>query len=151
VSCAGAGDLLKVPAWLAGQASRRFMWITDILPLPSRAAAGLCTAADVMATRDISTPYFERILRQMQQDGVNRWPIWVAPAVTMNWTTPWADPALTQSGRLAFGGGHHRLRMAVELGWTRLLTTDHIGDHYQGITSLRLACGYSPEPGKGPR
>jgi hypothetical protein len=147
---AEVGDILRVPALLTGLATRRILELEYVLALPSRAAKrrGL-TAADVMMTRDISAPYYQRIRTQLQEDGVNRIPLWVAPAQTMYWP-PWADPVIARSERLAFAGGHHRLRMLAQLGLPRILTTDSHIDHQMGIRELRQLHRFlSPEPAEG--
>ena len=141
------GNVLQVPKPLNGLCSpapgldalvtRQLMRVEDVLRLPSaRAVRRGQTAAAVMMTRDISAPYFQRIMERMERDGINKFPVCVAPADALDcWDH---DPELARSGRLAFGGGHHRLRMAVELGWTRIMTTDSLTDHEMGITELRL-------------
>jgi hypothetical protein len=106
---------------------RRIFWrVDDALALPSAHYSGHTTAESVLETDDISSPYYQAIAAAMERTGVNRVPVLIAPAFTM-WWVPFSPP-LAGSTRPVVGDGHHRLKIAIQLGWTRILTTDRLTD-----------------------
>jgi hypothetical protein len=108
------------------------MLVADVLKLPSvdygvaDCRSDLCSAEDVIASVYFED-YHEGIRQQMIKDGLNAVPIHVASVEQI--ALDYHDEAFfSVPSALAMGNGHHRLKMAVELDFMYILTSDDIMD-----------------------
>lgn len=63
------------------------------------------TVAEAIEYKDVSDVYYKLLREQMRQDGYNRVPLWVPDNATL-------------------ANGHHRVKLALELGWHEMRVTD---------------------------
>jgi hypothetical protein len=108
------------------------MLVADVLKLPSvdygvaDCRSDLCSAEDVIASVYFED-YHEGIRQQMIKDGLNAVPIHVASVEQI--AIDYHDKAfLYVPSALGMGNGHHRLKLAVELDFMYILTSDDIMD-----------------------
>jgi hypothetical protein len=108
------------------------MNIDEILLLPSVDSEGfydneLDSVKDVIDKKYVNTPEYRELSRAMAKDG-QTFPIHIADGETI-WHTytkdtynPGAERPCPQEyrGVLVMGNGHHRVKLAIELGWTEM-------------------------------
>jgi hypothetical protein len=104
------------------------MRVADVLNLPSIESDWETgeTAGEVIQFTHLDSGH-ATIREQMRKDGINAIPIHVASVYRIS--CDYNDPAFaTLPSDLGMGNGHHRLKMAVELGHKYILTSDDMYD-----------------------
>jgi hypothetical protein len=101
------------------------MNIDEILLLPSIDSDGfynskLDSVKDVLDKKVATGPEYRELSRAMAKDG-QTFPIHIADGETA-WHTYGTDKTCPQKyrGKLVMGNGHHRVKLAIELGWTEM-------------------------------
>jgi hypothetical protein len=109
------------------------MAIEDILALPSvQHSFSQATTGEIAQGEYVGDIFHMAIAEEMRKAGINMIPIHVADARTaateyMRWrggSWDWdVDPDAT-----VMGNGHHRVKIAMELGFTKMLVSDEIDE-----------------------
>jgi hypothetical protein len=101
------------------------MSIEKILSLPSVDSIGfyddeLESVKEVLVRKNVDMPTHRALSRAMAKNG-QTFPIHIADGETA-WHTYGTDKTCPQKyrGKLVMGNGHHRVKLAIELGWTEM-------------------------------
>lgn len=119
-------SILTPPPPLDAIAKRSILPIDNVLALPSIDHGGLTTVESALKRRDITSAYYRAIAAEMAAERINRIPVLVMPARFV-WWRPMAT-ALEDSDTPVFAAGHHRVKIALEAGLTRMLITNLYAD-----------------------
>src|ERR1035441_8061038 len=102
------------------------MTIDKILLLPSIDSEGfyggeLDSVKEVLARKHVDTPEYRKLFRDMDKNGQS-YSIHIADGETIWQTYHWAEMVCPQEYRdtLVMGNGHHRVKIAIELGWAEM-------------------------------
>jgi hypothetical protein len=85
------------------------------------------SVAKVLESKDTNDPYYAKIKASMQAEG-QRYPFLVAPLSSISRQAGYSLLLDSEAGsdEMVFGNGHHRLKLAMELGWTEVVVTDDL-------------------------
>jgi hypothetical protein len=118
------------------------MSIDEILLLPSVDSMGfyeskLESVKDVLARKYVTEPEYRELSRAMAKDG-QTFAIHIADGETI-WNTYGAENVCPRKyrGKLVMGNGHHRVMLAIELGWSEMKYSQDVrytGEDWSDIT-----------------
>ena len=116
------------------------MNIDEILLLPSVDSEGfydneLQSVKDVLARKNVATPDYRALSRDMDKDGQS-YSIHIADGETIWHTYGSSEIVCPDEYRdtLVMGNGHHRVKLAIELGWTEMKYSEDVrytGDDWE--------------------